>query len=133
MAAAIIPIVTAAAPLIIPLIKDLVANIQNMFGHNNGTGQTKAETVVDAVMAVVTKLSAAGKIPGVMDPATIASMVEMVVQQMKADGALPSDGKPTVAPLTPTPGQVITGQTVTAGTLSGLPVTIVGVMAIGGK
>lgn len=127
MAAAIIPIVTAAAPLIIPLIKDLVANMQNMFGHNNGTGQTKAETVVDAVMAVVTKLSAAGKIPGVMDPATIASMVEMVVQQMKADGKLPSDGA-TAAPLSP-----VTGQTVTAGTLTGLPITIVGVMAIGGK
>lgn len=91
MAAAIIPIIAAAAPLLKPVIKDLVLNAQKLFGHNNGTGSTKAQTVIDAAVSIAEKLSTAGRIPGLIDPSSIAVMVESIVQELKGSGVLPSD------------------------------------------
>ena len=104
MAAAAVPIITAAIPLLRPVIKGLISGVQRIFGHNNGTGPTKLNAVVDAAVTVAEKMATAGKIPGQLDVATIASIVEAVVQEMKSSGELPSEGQPAVSPLPHVPG-----------------------------
>lgn len=105
MAAAAVPIITAAIPLLRPVIKGLISGVQRIFGHNNGTGPTKLNAVVDAAVTVAEKMATAGKIPGQLDVATIASIVEAVVQEMKSSGELPSEGQPpAVSPLPQIPG-----------------------------
>lgn len=86
MAAAVIPIVAAAAPLIIPLIKSAVLHVEALFGHK--TGPTKFEVVLAYVAKLAEALSTAGKIPGTLDASSIAALIESIVQQMKADGIL---------------------------------------------
>lgn len=135
-AAAIITGVTLAAqaaPLLIPVIKDLVLGVQGLFGHNNGTGQTKQDIVVKATEVVSNQLSTAGKINGVLDSATIVSLVEGVVQVLKAAGALPG-GATATQPLPPTPTSTQPQTSAPAtiqGLASGVPVTIVGTITIG--
>jgi hypothetical protein len=116
MAAAVIPIIAAATPLLRPIIKGLISGAQRIFGHNNGTGATKAQTVIDAALTVAEKLATAGKIPGHLDAAFIASLVEALVQEMKAAGELPTDGAPTGIP-----------------SPQGQPVTILGTIHFGSK
>lgn len=135
-AAAIITGVTLAAqaaPLLIPVIKDLVIGVQGLFGHNNGTGQTKQDIVVKATEVVSNQLSTAGKINGVLDSATIVSLVEGVVQVLKAAGVLPGGSTTSDVPLpAPTTTQPTTSAPATIqGLVSGTPVTIVGTITIG--
>lgn len=92
MAAAIIPIIAAAAPLLKPIIEGLIMNVQKLFGHDNGTGPTKAASVIEAALVIADKLSTAGKIPGVVDATTIATMMETIINELKAKGLLPTDG-----------------------------------------
>jgi len=86
MATAIIPIVVAAAPLLQPLINSLIIHVEKLFGAKTGT--TKFDNVLQATLKTATDLSTAGKIPGTLDPATIAMMVEAEVQSLKAAGVL---------------------------------------------
>lgn len=92
MAGAIIPIIAAAAPLLKPVIENLVLGVQRLFGHNNGTDTTKAASVIEAALVIADKLSTAGKIPGVVDATTIATMMETIISELKAKGLLPTDG-----------------------------------------
>lgn len=135
-AAAVITGVTLAAqaaPVLIPIIKNLVVGVQNLFGHNNGTGQTKQDVVVKATEVVSNQLSTAGKIPGVLDTATIISMVEGVVQVLKAAGVLPNDAgtvslpSPTVTTTQPTTSAPVAIQ----GLVSGSQVIITGTITLG--
>lgn len=135
-AAAIITGVTLAAqaaPLLIPVIKDLVLGVQGLFGHNNGTGQTKQDIVVKATEVVSNQLSTAGKINGVLDSATIVSLVEGVVQVLKAAGALPggATANGTIVPAVTGSTSTTTAPATIQGLVSGTPVTIVGTITIG--
>lgn len=104
MAAAIVPVIAAAIPLLRPVIKGLISGVQRIFGHNQGQGPTKLQTVVNATMTVVEQMATAGKIPGHLDAAAIASIVEAVVQEMKATGELPpSEGQPAPPPIAALP------------------------------
>lgn len=89
MAATIVPIIAAAAPLITPAIKWLAVHVENLFGA--GTGPTKLSAVVNAVTPIVQQLATSGKIPGQLDTASIVALVESVVQSLKADGVLNPD------------------------------------------
>lgn len=100
MAAAIIPIITAAAPLLTPLIETLVQKVEGLFGAKNGA--TKFQSVLDAVLPIAQQLSTAGKIPGPMDPTAIGTMIETVVQNLKAQGQLPSGSATTAVPVAAT-------------------------------
>jgi len=86
MAAAVIPIIAAAAPLLQPLISSLVMHVEHIFGHK--TGPTKFDNVLTAVLKTASDLATAGKIPGQLDPSSIATMIESVVQDLKARGVL---------------------------------------------
>lgn len=86
MAAAAIPLITAAIPLLQPLISSLVVHVENLFGAK--TGPTKFDAVLNAVTKVASDLSTAGKIPGQLDPNSIAMLIETVVQDLKSTGVL---------------------------------------------
>src|SRR5689334_22161608 len=92
MAAATIPLITAAIPLLTPIITNLIQHVESLFGAK--TGETKFKTVLDAVTAIAGQLSTAGKLPGVLDPSTLAQQIEVIVQDLKSKGQLPA---PTVA------------------------------------
>ena|SRR5579864_2184689 len=87
MAAAILPIISAAAPLVVPLIEKLVMGIEHLI-QGKGQGPTKATTVINALLPIFDALSTAGIIPGKLDPTSIAAMVENVVQSLKSQGIL---------------------------------------------
>jgi hypothetical protein len=89
MAAAIVPIISAAAPLLAPLIVGLVKRVEGLFGAK--TGATKLATVATATKAVADALSGAGKIPGVLDDPAIVALVEAVVQSLKGQGQLDAE------------------------------------------
>jgi hypothetical protein len=72
--------------MLTPLVTGLVQHLEVLFG--NKTGPTKFDAVLQSVMAVATRLSTAGAIPGQLDPASIAAMIETVVQDLKSKGAL---------------------------------------------
>lgn len=86
MAAAVIPVVAAAAPLLMPLIQSLVTHVEHLFGAK--TGADKFALVLQSTIAAADKLSAAGKIPGTLDPASIATMIQTLVSQLNANGVL---------------------------------------------
>jgi uncharacterized protein (DUF697 family) len=96
MAAAIVPLISAAAPVLVPLIVSLVKKVEGLFGKK--TGPAKLAAVSQATQAVANNLSAAGNIPGLLNMETIISLVEGVVQALKANGQLESE----VTPPTPT-------------------------------
>lgn len=86
MAALAIPIIAAASPLLTPLIQSLVMYVEHRFGAKQGP--TKLDTVVNAVLPVAVSLATAGQIPGQLDAAHVAAMVEAVVQRLKDAGVL---------------------------------------------
>ena len=86
MAAAVIPIIAAAAPLLTPLIQRLVLGVESLLGPK--TGPAKSAAVVGALQPIVSALSTAGAIPGQLDPASLTAMVESVVQALSASGVL---------------------------------------------
>ncbi len=80
------PLITAAAPLLMPVIADLVTRVEHLFGAKSGP--TKLGTVVNAVTPIAEQLSTAGAIPGQLDAASITAMIEAVIQSLKAGGLL---------------------------------------------
>jgi uncharacterized protein (DUF697 family) len=95
MASIAIPLISAAVPLLTPLIESLVTHVESMFGAK--TGPTKFDAVLTAVSKVAADLGTAGKIPGQLDTASLATMIETVVQQFKADGILTPSVQPAPA------------------------------------
>lgn len=81
MAAAIIPILVAAEPLLRPLILSLIVHAEKLFGDK--TGAIKFNNVLTAVVKTAEDLSTSGKIPGTLDPASLANMIESGVQELK--------------------------------------------------
>jgi uncharacterized protein (DUF697 family) len=96
MAAAIVPLISAAAPILVPLIVSLVNKVEGLFGKK--TGPAKLAAVSQATQAVASNLSAAGNLPGLLNMETIISLVEGVVQALKANGQLGEDATTTVTP-----------------------------------
>lgn len=76
----------SAIPQLVPVIRNLVLDIEKLFGK--GTGPAKLQAVTDASKVVADSLSTAGKIPGLLGQSELATMAEMVVQQLKAEGKL---------------------------------------------
>jgi len=94
LAAAIIPILSSAIPLLRPYIISLVTHVEHLFGPK--TGPTKFDAVLKALLDAASKLSTAGKLPGTLDPGSAGSMIESIVQELKALGILNPAG---VAPI----------------------------------
>jgi hypothetical protein len=84
-----------------PLITGLVHHVEVLFGHK--TGPTKFDQVVKATLNAAQALGTAGKLPGQLDPASIAMMVESEVQQLKATGALSPETSAAIIAGTPAP------------------------------
>lgn len=95
MAAAIIPLVTAAIPLLTPLVMSLVTHVEHLFGAK--TGATKFDNVLTSTLKVAQDLGTAGKIPGQLDPQSIAVLIQSVVSDMKAKGLLTPEIAPSVS------------------------------------
>lgn len=87
MASAIVPILAAAAPLLTPLIESLIQKVETIF-PKAGSGATKMTAVVNAIQPVANQLSASGAIPGQLDAASITTMAETILQQLKTSGTL---------------------------------------------
>jgi hypothetical protein len=84
--AAFAPLIASAIPLLTPLVTGLVHHVEALFGTK--TGPAKFSIVLACVTAVATQLSTAGMLPGQLDPASIAAMIESVVQELKSKGIL---------------------------------------------
>jgi hypothetical protein len=103
MASIAVPLIAAAAPLLTPLIESLVTHVESLFGAK--TGATKFGVVLGAVTKAAEDLGTSGKLPGQLDAATIATMIETVVQNLKSAGVLNPNIKPADAvPTTPKGG-----------------------------
>lgn len=86
MAAAIIPVVAAALPVIQPILTNLIHLVEVHFGA--GTGPTKLDTVISAGTAIAENLATAGKLPGKLDAATIGTVAQGIVSQLNANSQL---------------------------------------------
>jgi hypothetical protein len=87
------PTILSALPVIVPFIKDQIVQIESLFGGKTAAapnvGQTKLNTVVNNVVGLVNNLAnlpdgAPNKLAGPLDPTSIATIVETLVQQLKA-------------------------------------------------
>jgi hypothetical protein len=87
MAAAIIPLIASGVSALLPLIPGIVQGVENLFGAK--TGQAKMDAAVAMAMEAAKALAAAGKIQGIPDLSSVASLVEVIVQQLKNSGQLP--------------------------------------------
>lgn len=85
-AIALAPIISAAIPLIKPLLQSLVLHVEKLFGAK--TGQTKFEQVLAAATPIVNQLATAGKIPGTIDGIALGSLIETIVQEFKGANVL---------------------------------------------
>ncbi len=113
MAAAIIPIIAAAEPILAPLIHRLVLFVESKFGPK--TGPTKFSTVVAAIGPVANALATAGLIPGTLDGVSIAALVQSVVQSLQSTGIL-----------NPATAAVINAQPIGVGTGSPSTIRVIG-------
>lgn len=109
-AAAIIPIIapeliSAAIPLVKPVIQSLVLHVEKLFGTK--TGPDKFKNVLQAVTPIVESLATSGRIPGTIDGVAIGSLIESVVQEFKALGVLTPTVNPPTVPTPATPGAVV--------------------------
>ena len=86
MAAAAIPILTAAMPLLIPIGRALVVQVEHLFGAKSGAA--KANAVYDALGAVAAQMAEHGKIPAKLDSASITAIIEAIVAEMNSRGIL---------------------------------------------
>ena len=130
MAAAIIPLVSAAIAAIGPQIPNIVQSVEALFGHSSTTGtQTgplKMQASVDALTAMLQSFANAGLIPSapVVDsslPAGLVGAIQTVVDQLKAAGGLSATS---VVP----PTTQVVAKPAAAASVSGTKVTITGVM-----
>ena len=107
MAAAILPIVTAVAPSLVPL---LVKEVEKIFGPK--TGATKNAVVTSATSTVLNAAATAGKLGG---PAPTADQISALVSEIA--GQLFPKGTTVASPLPnsqPTTGSITTGLSSTA-------------------
>jgi len=84
--AALIPIIEAAAPLLTPLIKGAATHLEHLFGAK--TGPAKFDALLNMILPLAEKLSTAGQIPGQLDPALLAGLIQPIVTDMKSKGEL---------------------------------------------
>lgn len=134
MAAAIIPLVTAAVGAISPHVPEIVQFVERLFGHSTVSatkdGPIKMETAVSMLTTALQQLANAGRIPSapVVDPslpAGLAGAVQQAVDALKAQGLLgaPGQSAPKTAPAaTSQPAEPSAG---------GMKVTITGMMMAG--
>ncbi len=99
MAALAIPILSAAMPLLMPVISKLVTEAERLFGAK--TGPTKFDSVLQAITPIATQLATAGKIPGTLDAVSIGAMIETAVQALKSAGLLGGPALPQGSGLQP--------------------------------
>jgi hypothetical protein len=87
------PEILSALPVIVPFIKNQILFVESLFGGKTAAapnvGQTKLNTVVNNVVGLVNNLAnlpdgAPNKLAGPLDPTSIATIVETLVQQLKA-------------------------------------------------
>ena len=83
MAAAIIPIIAELAPVVIPAIVKLV---EGFFGPKSG--EAKMDTSLDWLKTLLVKTGAVGPDKPMPDDASLRTMVETVLQSLKAKGEL---------------------------------------------
>lgn len=70
----------ALAPtLIVPALR----GIERIFGAK--TGATKMETAISALLPILEKAAAAGKLPGIPDAATLQTVIETLFQQNRKE------------------------------------------------
>ncbi len=86
MAAIAAPLIIAALPILKPYITMLITHAEHLFGDK--TGVTKFDNVLQATVKTAADLSTAGKLPGTLDPSSIAMMIETEVQNLKNTGVL---------------------------------------------
>lgn len=110
MAAALIPLLPTLIPAIAsavvaltPIAVEAAQFVEGLLG--GGTGDLKQQVAFGIVKPVATQMSTAGKIQGIPDDATIATILETVVQRLKLEGQLPT--------ATPAPGAKPAGTKVT--------------------
>ena len=89
MAAAIVPLITGLAPLVLPWI---VKGVDIIFGPK--TGDAKMPAALAALKAILEAAATAGKIPGVPSDDALRAIIETVVQDLKAKGEMPTEQKP---------------------------------------
>lgn len=97
MAAAIIPLVSAAIAAVGPRIPGIISFVEGLFGHSDQTGQkdgpVKLETAVAMLETALQHLANAGKIPSapVVDPslpAGLAGAVQQAFDALRAQGSV---------------------------------------------
>lgn len=86
MAAAIVPLVVNAISFIAPLLPPLISKVESAFGPR--TGETKLETVLNGVKAILTPVATAGMVNGVPSDAELKAAIEAVLAQMKITGTV---------------------------------------------
>ena len=96
----LIPVVSSAVAQLIPLVPDIVKGVESLFGAK--TGDTKMQTATNMLNEAAKSLAAAGKIQGVPDTSSLVTMIEGVVQQLKAQGQLPAPKAPATPATDPT-------------------------------
>lgn len=90
-------LIVTGIQLLLPQIPSIARAVEGLFGA--GAGDKKLPALVKAVSGLAADMVTANKLPSVPDPIALTSMVETKVQQMIADGELPSSTKPvTVIP-----------------------------------
>ncbi len=86
------PLIAALVSLAPKLIGPTIRAVEAIFGPK--TGDTKMQAVIDALIPTLTKMAAAGKLPGIPDEATLRTVIESIFQQDKAD--IEADKQPDV-------------------------------------
>lgn len=85
MAAALVPIITSLAPVVIPA---LVQGVESLFPRGSGPGKMSA--VVGALQAIWNDLAKAGVSTPPPSADSLTALVETVVQDLKGKGMLPA-------------------------------------------
>lgn len=92
-----IPLIAPLIQLVGPtVIKGLVKGVEKLFGAK--TGPDKMGAVIDALKPLMEKLAKAGKIPGNPDDATLQTVVETILREMKDSGELDQSNSSAVPP-----------------------------------
>lgn len=93
---ALAPLISAAIPVIKPVIQSLVLHVEKLFGAK--TGPDKFKAVLQAITPIVDAMATSGRIPGTIDGVAVSSLIEAVVQEFKATGILNPSVNPTTLP-----------------------------------
>jgi hypothetical protein len=103
MAAAIIPLVSAAVSAIGPQIPSIVQMVEELFGHSSQTGQKEGDAKMQAAVSIGStafqQLANSGKVPSapVVDPSLSAGLtgaIQQVMDSLQKLGQLRAAGSP---------------------------------------